>query len=319
MSSSQSVITINIMNFNLFRDLPAYHTVYQLIERQYQRPLTDTMECHFVEIPKLLKAWKQDELNPKEDVLTRWLLLLGTVDTEQNQFHDSIYQELEELAMRDEILSEAMENWNELSHTEEQRLAYEARLKQVLDKQARQYREEERKRLEEELARGQQELSKGQQELSKEQQELSKKRAELDKNRENLSKEQESLNKDQENLSKDQENLKRYQESLKREKAELKQKQSGLERDQSSIEQEQVTLEQKQSEIERDQQALNQGKMELAHEKAELTKEREKLANTKKEIVRQLIKQGLEASMIMESTGLSAAELAVIKKETELE
>lgn len=73
-----------------------------------------------------------------DDLLTRWLLLLGAVDKKRNQFNDDIYQELEEIAMSDKTLHEAMQNWNELSRTEEHSLEYEARLKQILDEQSRQ-------------------------------------------------------------------------------------------------------------------------------------------------------------------------------------
>ena len=38
------------------------------------------MEFHFIEIPKLLRHWKEDRLDPWNDVLARWLLLLGIVD-----------------------------------------------------------------------------------------------------------------------------------------------------------------------------------------------------------------------------------------------
>ncbi|GIN74521.1 hypothetical protein J14TS2_49960 [Bacillus sp. J14TS2] len=133
-----SVITINIMNFELFYDLPAYHTIFQMFERYYKRQLTGLVECHFVEIPKLINAWKKEQLNPWDDLLTRWLLLLGAVDKKRNQFNDDIYQELEEIAMSDKTLHEAMQNWNELSRTEEHSLEYEARLKQILDEQSRQ-------------------------------------------------------------------------------------------------------------------------------------------------------------------------------------
>ncbi|WP_161485674.1 Rpn family recombination-promoting nuclease/putative transposase [Gracilibacillus timonensis] len=134
----QPVLTINIMNFNLFEDVPDYHTVYQLLERRMHIPLTDLIECHFVEMPKLIKAWEEKALDPKEDPLTRWLLLLGSVDKRRNKFHEDIFQELEELAMNDQTLQDAMDNWNELSQTEEQRLRYEARLKNLLDEQSRQ-------------------------------------------------------------------------------------------------------------------------------------------------------------------------------------
>ena len=42
--------------------------------------LTDVMQFHFIEIPKLLIDWKAEKLDPRNGVLARWLLLLGIVD-----------------------------------------------------------------------------------------------------------------------------------------------------------------------------------------------------------------------------------------------
>ncbi|HLR69793.1 MAG TPA: PD-(D/E)XK nuclease family transposase [Virgibacillus sp.] len=69
--------------------------------------LTDVMEFHFIEMPKLIKAWKDEKLDPWNDVLARWLLMLGMVDHRNNKVYDDIYYELEAIARR--LLENGME------------------------------------------------------------------------------------------------------------------------------------------------------------------------------------------------------------------
>jgi len=131
-----SVISINLMHFNIFKQTERFHTTYHLFEDKEKFKLTNVMEFHFIEMPKLLKAWKEERLDPWNDVLARWLLLLGMVDRRKNKFYEDIYHELEEIAMEDKTLREAFHDWEELSMTPDQFLAYEARLKHIMDEEA---------------------------------------------------------------------------------------------------------------------------------------------------------------------------------------
>lgn len=130
------VIAINILNFHLLKQTERFHTSYHLYEDEEHFKLTDVMEFHFLEMPKLIRAWKQDQLDPWNDILARWLLLLGIVDHRNGEVYEDIYKELEEIAMKDEKLKDAFQGWDLLSATQEEVLAYEARLKQVLDEEA---------------------------------------------------------------------------------------------------------------------------------------------------------------------------------------
>ncbi|WP_161956366.1 Rpn family recombination-promoting nuclease/putative transposase [Metasolibacillus fluoroglycofenilyticus] len=131
------VIAINIMNFDLFDQTEQFHTTYHLYEDTEKILLTDVMEFHFIEIPKLLKDWKTQKLDPWNDVLARWLLLLGIVNhRKEKEIYEDIYHELEAIAMKDEQLFDALTGWKELSLTEEQYFAYEGRLKRILDEEA---------------------------------------------------------------------------------------------------------------------------------------------------------------------------------------
>ena len=130
------VISINILNFNLFAQTDQFHTTYHLYEDVEKFKLTDVMEFHFIEMPKLISDWKDNKLDPWDDVLARWLLLLGIVDHRNKTIYEDIYKELEEIAMKDKTLNAAFKNWEEISSTQEQVLAYETRLKRVLDEEA---------------------------------------------------------------------------------------------------------------------------------------------------------------------------------------
>lgn len=131
-----SVIAINIMNFDLFDQSELFHSTYHLYEDTEKTKLTDLMEFHYIEIPKLLRDWKAEKLDPWNDVLARWLLLLGIVDHRKKTVYEDIYKELEAIAMKDERLLDAFTQWQELSLSDEQYQAYEGRLKRILDEEA---------------------------------------------------------------------------------------------------------------------------------------------------------------------------------------
>lgn len=54
-------------------------------------------------------------------------------DARKQRVYDAIYEELEELAMKDERLLEAFTAWEELSQTPETVIAYHSRLKAIED------------------------------------------------------------------------------------------------------------------------------------------------------------------------------------------
>lgn len=56
------------------------------------------MEFHFIEMDKLIRHWKAEKLNPWDDVLAKWLLLLGIVDKRKGKIYDDIFTELEAIA-----------------------------------------------------------------------------------------------------------------------------------------------------------------------------------------------------------------------------
>lgn len=130
------VIAINILNFNFITETEKYHTTYHLYEDEKKFKLTNMMEFHFIEMSKLIRDWKEDRLDPWEDVLARWLLLIGIVDRRKGKVYDDIFRELEEIAVTDDTLKTAFNSWEHLSADHQEVLAYEARLKKILDEGA---------------------------------------------------------------------------------------------------------------------------------------------------------------------------------------
>ncbi len=80
---------------------------------------------------------KYNNRDALDDILVGWLLLLGMVDARKEKVYDQIYEELEELAVKDENIADAFFAWEELSRSKEDVLAYESRLKYILDEEAR--------------------------------------------------------------------------------------------------------------------------------------------------------------------------------------
>ncbi|MCY8231747.1 Rpn family recombination-promoting nuclease/putative transposase, partial [Priestia endophytica] len=92
---------------------------------------TDMLEIHFMELPKLLIKWRRKEVDPREDQLVRWLLLLEASEDEE------ITQVLEEIAVQeDQVLKKAIDEWERVSQDPEVLLAYEARRKALLDEKS---------------------------------------------------------------------------------------------------------------------------------------------------------------------------------------
>ncbi len=102
-SSLHKTITINLLNFVMFPEYEAFHTIGILWNQQQQKLLSDDIEVHIVEIPKLLQQWREEKVNPWEDSFVRWLLLLPANEDEY------LTQTLEDIAMnQDPILQKGV-------------------------------------------------------------------------------------------------------------------------------------------------------------------------------------------------------------------
>lgn len=130
-SSLHKTITINLLNFAMFKEYEDFHTTGKLWNIQQQQLLSDDIEIHIVEIPKLLQHWREEKVNPWEDSFVRWLLLLPANEDEH------LTHTLEEIAMnQDPILQKAMDKWEHMSQDASFRKEYEAREKALMDEAA---------------------------------------------------------------------------------------------------------------------------------------------------------------------------------------
>jgi len=125
-----NTIAINILDFNYIKQTSNYHSVFRLFEKDEGFELTEALEIHFMELPKLLIKWREREVSPWEDALVRWLFLLEGSEDEE------ILKTLEEIAVQDSVLNKAIEEWEKYSDDPKVREEYLARRKAILDEKA---------------------------------------------------------------------------------------------------------------------------------------------------------------------------------------
>ena len=109
------------------RATEAYHTTFHLYEDTDQFLLTDALEIHFMEIPKLLTNWRKRTVSLHADRLVRWLLLLEAAED------DEIRNELKTIAKEDPVMKEAFEKWEDISRDPRALAEYHSRRMAILD------------------------------------------------------------------------------------------------------------------------------------------------------------------------------------------
>ena len=116
-SKLNRTICINILNFKYLKT-EKFHTSYRLKEVETNEELTDVIEMHFIEIPKL------HEESDEKDMLSVWTEFLRDPESEK----------VRSLEMRIEEIREAKDELIRLSNDDEQRELYEMRSKILKDK-----------------------------------------------------------------------------------------------------------------------------------------------------------------------------------------
>lgn len=113
-------IAINILNFERIKDSQCYHTVFRLRELTENIELTDAIEIHFIELPKL-----KEEMANHATPLDRWAMFLkGWDDMEL----------LERLSKEDPAIAKAKQALEEMAADPRAKEIYEQRLKAIMDK-----------------------------------------------------------------------------------------------------------------------------------------------------------------------------------------
>ena len=116
-SELKRTICINILNFK-YLSTEKYHTAYRLKELETNEELTDVIELHFIEVPKLPK--ETDE----KDMLVAWTEFLRDPESEKVRSLELSVEEIREA--KDELIK--------MSNDEKQRALYEMRAKILKDK-----------------------------------------------------------------------------------------------------------------------------------------------------------------------------------------
>ena len=110
-------VCINILNFKYLKT-EQFHTGYRLKEIETNEELTDIIEMHFIEIPKLT------EDSDEKDMLTAWTEFLKDPESEK----------VRSLEMSVEEIREAKDELVRMSNDKKQREIYEMRSKILKDK-----------------------------------------------------------------------------------------------------------------------------------------------------------------------------------------
>ena len=120
-------IVILIANFKLrkLREIQKFHTKWQIREEEYRKILlTDTLEIHIIELPKLIKQHKAGKLE-KKDKDALWSLFILNPEN----VGDEYMKENEDLKL-------AKEELEKLKQDEHARYMAELRMKHIRDSQA---------------------------------------------------------------------------------------------------------------------------------------------------------------------------------------
>ena len=107
-------ISINILDFNLFKDEPEFYSVFHIREDARSILYTDKMEFHVIELPKLPKEAKEES----DDIL----LWAKFINAERKE-------EFDMLSEKNAYINSAYDQLKIISQDEQKRQVYEAREK----------------------------------------------------------------------------------------------------------------------------------------------------------------------------------------------
>lgn len=116
-------ITINILDFECI-PLNKLHTSYHITEDETNYRLTEILEIHYLELPKLKKKNVEKDENA---AITQWMEFIGTKSKEV----------MEMLATKNKEIKKAYNELQVISKDEKARMAYEARDMEIHDQKTR--------------------------------------------------------------------------------------------------------------------------------------------------------------------------------------
>ena len=117
--SLKKTIVVNIMSYNAINESEKLHTHFKLLEREENFTLTEDLQIHYLELPKLPEDKEIEELEGVE----LWIAFLREAGKEGNEV------KLKKLKERSEVMTKAMESLETVSSDEKMLEAYRAREK----------------------------------------------------------------------------------------------------------------------------------------------------------------------------------------------
>lgn len=129
-------IIICILNYPLFpSETDRFHTVFHIREDEDRFLWSNLLEFHAFDLSNFMVQWRKYKRKLKEQNLTQipWLMMLSAADYRKKRTDAEIIFELEEWAMNEEQVREALIEWETLSANKENRVVYEARMKELRD------------------------------------------------------------------------------------------------------------------------------------------------------------------------------------------
>ena len=116
-------VCINILNFKYLKT-ERFHTGYRLKEIETNEELTDIIEMHFIEIPKLQENSDEKDMHNENDILVAWTEFLKDPESEK----------VRSLEMTVDEIRRAKDQLIIMSNDAEQREIYDMRAKILKDK-----------------------------------------------------------------------------------------------------------------------------------------------------------------------------------------
>ncbi|MBB4075645.1 putative transposase/invertase (TIGR01784 family) [Anoxybacillus voinovskiensis] len=127
-------IMIAILNYPLFpHETDRFHTIFHIREDEEHFLWSDHLEFHVLDLSQFMVKWKKYRWDVKQSPEWPWLTMLSAVDGRTKKVDEEMVRELEGIAMTEQEILEALEEWQSLSVDPENRYAYEMRLKWLLD------------------------------------------------------------------------------------------------------------------------------------------------------------------------------------------
>jgi predicted transposase/invertase (TIGR01784 family) len=114
----KKTISLVILDYNLF-EIEPMHTMFRLYDRKNEIELSDVLEVHLVELPKLKYYYRQHKNDPE----IPWLIFLNATSKE----------ELKMAAEAEPKIAKAYNRLLEMSDDEETRRLYEERIAQIIE------------------------------------------------------------------------------------------------------------------------------------------------------------------------------------------